>query len=216
MKRHILLKWTFVPLVRLYVKEIEGLENFPKKGSFVMVSNHNSFPDEAIIAFSLIKKGQKRFGGIATFRPYKKTFLNKIIIKAIDNILRFFFIIISPFDGDPVLRAVAALKKETAFLVFPEAQQNYGNKVLLKGKTGAARIALLAKVPIVPIGIKGSEKIIPKNTYLSRFHRMSMFIGKPLTFEKFYGKEDDKEALETVTRIFMKKIAKLCGKTYPH
>lgn len=215
-KRYVLLKYTLHPLIKLYIKKINGKENLPKKGSFVVVSNHNSSPDEVVLLYLFVEHGQRNIGGLTSLRPYKKTFFNNLLIGFVNIFLNFFFKQISIYDGNIIENSVKALKDDTAFLIFPEGKQNYGNKNLLKGKTGAARIALVAKVPVIPIGIQGSEKIIPKNTFLPRFHRMSLNIGKPLTFEKFYGKEGDKETIETITRILMNEIAYLCGKIYPY
>jgi len=214
-KRHLFLKWILGPIVKLYIKEINGLHNFPQKGSFIMVSNYNSWADDVVIAYALLKKGQKEIGGLMALRPYKETLFNRLIINKIDTLSNFFFKLVSIYDGNPIENSIKALKGDSAFLIFPEGKQNYGNPNLLKAKTGAARIALRAKVPIIPMGIIGSEKVIPKNTFLPRFHRITINIGKPLHFKKFYYKKNNNNVIEKITKIFMQEIAKLCNKNYP-
>lgn len=216
MKRHFFLKWAFSPIMGIFVKDINGMGNFPDKGSFIIASNHNSSPDEVVILYVALKKGPKLVGGLTALKPYKKTFFNRLIIKLFSAFLGFFFETVSVYDKDPIVNSVNLLKKEVAFLIFPEGKQNYGNKTLLRAKKGTARIALLSKAPIVPVGIIGSEKVIPKFAFFPRFHRITMNIGKPMIFKEFYGMENNKHVLDKVTRLYMKEIAKLCGKKYPY
>lgn len=71
-------------------------------------------------------------------------------------------------------------------------------------------MALLAKVPVVPVGIVNSSKVLPIGAVIPRFKRVVINIGKPMYFDEYYGKADDRHALEEVTNKIMAEIGKLC------
>ena len=68
---------------------------------------------------------------------------------------------------------------------------------------------------VVPMGITNTFEILPKGKRVPKFGKKAdLNIGKPLYFEKYYGKENDKATLRKVTTIIMKNIAKLSKTTY--
>ena len=97
--------------------------------------------------------------------------------------------------------------------IYPEGTRTLDGK-LQRGKTGAARLALAAKVPIVPVGLIGTFEILPKGKNIPKLKRAIVNIGKPIYFDKYYGKENDKKTIRLVTTKVMKEIAKLCKKKY--
>lgn len=217
MNIRIILKWTLGSFVRLYIKEIKGLKDFPIKGKYILVANHNSVADDFAMSYLyLLLRVNGKIVAIARHKPLKDRFIDKLIMDLLAVISNLLFKIINSYEKDKISKTVEALNNGYSFFNHPEGGVNTDPKVMLKAKTGTARIALLSKVPIIPIGIIDTEKVLPLNSHFPRFCRLSINIGKPLTFEKYYGKENDKKTLETITRIYMKEIAKLCGKTYPY
>ena len=103
------------------------------------------------------------------------------------------------------------MKKGENFFIFPEGGRSPDGK-LREAKLGAAKIAILSKKKVVPVGIIGSYKILPKGARFPRAKKADMIIGKPLDFSKYKGK--DYKTLKTVTTIMMKEIAKLTGQEY--
>ena len=76
------------------------------------------------------------------------------------------------------------------------------------------RLALAAKVPIIPIGLIGTFEILPKGKYIPKLKRATMNIGKPLYLDKYYNKKITKGLLRGITDDIMKEIAKLCNQEY--
>ena len=76
------------------------------------------------------------------------------------------------------------------------------------------RLAISAKVPVLPVGVIDSHKVVPKDKLLPRFARCEVKIGKPIYFEKYYNKKLNKKIYEEVTRNVMKEIAKLITQIY--
>ena len=99
--------------------------------------------------------------------------------------------------------------------IFPEGHRSYEHK-LREGKTGVAKLALASHVPVIPVGIRGSSKILPRDSYFLKFKRCEVNIGKPLYFEKYYKQQNNKKALKIVTHKIMKEISKLSNYSYPY
>ena len=81
-----------------------------------------------------------------------------------------------------------------------------------KEKTGAAKLAIEANVPVLPIGLINTDKVLPRGKFFPRFRRCDIKIGKPLHFN--YAKNPDEKVIEATTSKIMKEIAKLTNKTY--
>lgn len=207
-------KWILGPIITLFIEKIEETENIPREGPYIIVSNQNSTVDGIGIAYLLLKKRNTFIGAITKFRAIRNTFKSKLIKNLSEFFAELFVDAISAREKRVIDRTVNKLKKGKIILIFPEGKLNPSNK-LLKARTGAARIALLSKVKILPMGVRNSEKILPLNSYFPRFQRGTIKIGKPFTLEEYYGKEDDRPSLEKATTFIMGKVSELCGKKYP-
>ena len=217
MNRYSFIKWAILPILKLYIKEIKGIENFPKKGRYIFVANHNSLADDVAMAYLyILQRVDGKVSAIARQKPLKDNFIDNLIMDVIAFFSNAFFRIINSYEEGKISKAVQALNKGYCFFNHPEGRVNTNPKVMLKAKTGTARIALISKVPVIPIGVIDTEKVLPLNSHFPRFRRLSINIGKPLTFKEYYGKEDDKATLEKITTIFMKEVALLSGKLYPY
>ena len=123
------------------------------------------------------------------------------------------------FDFNVVIRSILYnkakkyLKDGRILMIFPEGGRSKDGK-LKKAYNGIALLALKSKVPVIPAGIIGADKVLPKGKYLPRFKRCEVKIGKPMHFNKFYNKKINKQILDVVTREIMKEIGKLIGQKY--
>jgi 1-acyl-sn-glycerol-3-phosphate acyltransferase len=113
-------------------------------------------------------------------------------------------------DREALRQADQALRDGLALGMFPEAKRSTGK--MQQGYTGAALIALRSKSPILPVGIKGADKM-NKLSYI--FHRPELVIniGKPFTLPQPAGRLT-KEQLALATDIIMRKIAELLPESY--
>ncbi|MCH8127699.1 1-acyl-sn-glycerol-3-phosphate acyltransferase [candidate division KSB1 bacterium] len=109
--------------------------------------------------------------------------------------------------------AMKYLKKGDIIFIFPEGARSLDGK-LQKGKVGIAKLALEARVPVQPVGIIGSNKILPKGKFLPRPKRCKINIGEALYFKEYYNKTITKKLLREVTNKIMREIAKLIGQKY--
>lgn len=199
------------PFIKLWIKKVNGLNNIPKI-PFIVATNHASYFDDMAITTTIIQYLNKKLHMYCNDRFYK----NKLLAKFLDW-------------GGCIPISIQTKNKETnkkAFIlalkylknnepvgIFPEGGRSPDGK-LRQAKTGIARLALTASVPVLPIGIIGSYDILPKGKALPRFKRCTINIGTPLHFKQFYGRHDNKKILIEVTRTIMRSIAKLANREY--
>jgi len=191
------------------IKEIKGLDNIPLKGGFIVAANHSSYMDIwCLSAVFLVKRK-------INVRYLAKRELFKI------PILGWFLKIYDPIPFDRKLEkkyalkeAINSLKKGEVMGIYPEGTRSLTGKIQ-KGKTGIARLVLGAKVPVVPIGIKGTRDMMPKDSFFPKFNRSAVVnIGKPIYFDKYYNKKITKQLLRKLTDEVMTEIAKLSNQRY--
>ena len=196
------------PLVRgLWVKEVNGLENLPKEGSFIIAANHASYMDHLVM--SLLVEHLDRKVHVLAKKEHFENFFERAWHRYVGAI---------PLDrqlgGKKALKqAVKALKEGKIIAIYPEGTRTLTGK-LQKAKTGVARLALQSKVPVIPIGLIGTFEILPKGKYIPKLKRATMSIGKPMHFEKYCNKKINKRVLMEVTTGIMKKISKLSKQKY--
>src|SRR3989338_268111 len=201
---HALEKLTIIPLINLWIKEVNGLDNIPKDGNFIISANHASYADHLILSSIIIKNNNQRIHYLAK-KEHFETLFQRLWHEHTGAI---------PIDrqagGKQALEtAVKYLKQGKIIGIYPEGTRTLTGK-LQRGKTGAARLALAARVPILPVGLIGTFDILPKRKNIPRFKRATVNIGKPIYFNEHYGKENDKKTIRLVTTKVMKEIAKLC------
>ncbi|MDP3765849.1 MAG: lysophospholipid acyltransferase family protein [Nanoarchaeota archaeon] len=201
-------KLTIIPVVKLWVSKVNGLGNLSKKGAFIIAANHASYMDHMIIGAYIISYLDRKLHFLA-----KKEHFDNFFKKWWHN-----YISAIPTDrqegGKEALKsAIKALKEGKIIAIHPEGTRTLTGK-LQKARTGIARLALISKVPVVPIGLIGTFEMLPKGKYIPKFKRAIMNIGKPMYFHEYYNKKINKRILREVTIKIMKEIAKLSKQKY--
>ncbi len=201
-------KFTIIPIINLWVKKVSGGENLPKEGAAIFAANHASYADHLIIGAYVAKKVNRQVHFLAK-KEHFDNFFKKSWHEYVGSIQ-----LDREKKGKEALKlALKALKKGKIIGIHPEGTRSMTGK-LLQGKTGVARLALKAKVPVVPIGLIGTFEMLPKGKYIPKLKRATMNIGKPMYLEKYYNKKINKRMLREVTTIIMKEIAKLSNQEY--
>jgi 1-acyl-sn-glycerol-3-phosphate acyltransferase len=206
--------------IKRFRGKIIGRENVPN-GGFVAAANHVSFVDDFVFPYTLIRITDRPFHIFVNSRFYKNFFSRKFLehydclpVDAAKDVA----------DGakrkvtneKAMEIAIDALKNDRILYVFPEGGRSSDGK-LRKAKIGAARAALSARVPILPVGIKGSYEIMPKGAKFPKIGKKAdLIIGKPIHLDEYNGKEKDYKTLEEVTSKVMKEIGELIGQEYKY
>ncbi|WP_236238865.1 1-acyl-sn-glycerol-3-phosphate acyltransferase [Streptomyces sp. CC228A] len=185
--------------------DVQGSENIPRKGGAVLVSNHIGYLD--FIFAGLAARPQKR---LVRFMAKESVFRNKVsgpLMRAMKHI---------PVDraqGEAAYRhALDALRSGEIIGVFPEA--TISQSFTLKGfKSGAARLAQEAGVPLVPVALWGTQRLWTKGRprNLKRSHiPVTIRVGEPVEApaDQYAGaitrrlRERVQELLETAQRAY--------------
>jgi 1-acyl-sn-glycerol-3-phosphate acyltransferase len=154
--------------------DVQGAENVPREGGAVLASNHVSYLDFAFIGF-----GAREVGRLVRFMAKESVFRHRVsgpLMRGMHHI---------PVDraaGSGAFReALAALKAGELVGVFPEATISRSFE-LKEFKSGATRLAASAKVPVVPVILWGTQRMLTKDhpRDFSRGQTVALTVGTPL------------------------------------
>ena len=149
---------------------IEGREHLPHTGPFVLAPVHRSYIDTPIS--SCLTRRRLRFMGkdtLWTNRPFG-WFLSS---------LGGFPVTRGTADREALRRCVAVLEAGEPLVLFPEGERKSGPTVQPLFD-GAVYVALRAGVPIVPVGIGGSERVMPKGARFLHPNKVHVIVGAPI------------------------------------
>lgn len=105
------------------------------------------------------------------------------------------------------------LKNGSLLGIYPEGTRSPDSR-LYRGKVGVARLALQARVPVVPVAMIGTDKVQPIGKRMPNIRRIGMIFGEPLDFSRYYGMEDDRLIQRSVTDEIMYELMRLSGQEY--
>jgi 1-acyl-sn-glycerol-3-phosphate acyltransferase len=149
---------------------IDGRENVPKTGAFVLAPVHRSNVDTPLV--SSVTKRRLRFMG--------KDSMWKIgLIGRLFTALGAFPVHRGTADREALRRTMEVIQSGEPVVIFPEGTRQTGPLVQPLFE-GAAYVAVRTGVPIVPVGIGGSEAAMPKGSKMLRPTRVHIVIGEPL------------------------------------
>jgi 1-acyl-sn-glycerol-3-phosphate acyltransferase len=198
MKRETL-KDIFRFLLNLLAKvEFEGLEHIPREGGVIIATNHLSRVDIPVL---FLTPARPDITALVADK-YQKYPLFKFIIDTAECI----WIDRSQADFAAFRAAVGALKQGVALGISPEGTRSEIGE-LLEGKAGTILIADRAKVPIVPVGLSGTDKVQPSLLRLRRQRVVARF-GPAFTVPPIERDKRD-EQLKEYTDEMMVRIAAL-------
>ncbi|GHC91933.1 1-acyl-sn-glycerol-3-phosphate acyltransferase [Nocardiopsis terrae] len=199
-------------LAVLWQPRAEGVENVPRRGPAIMVSNHLSFSDHFFGPLPLPRKitflaKAEYFTGTGV-----KGFVSRAFFTGVGQI---------PIDrsggraSEAALRTgLRVLKRGDLLGIYPEGTRSPDGK-LYRGRTGVARLALEAKAPVVPMAMINLEKIMPPGRTVPKLGvRPKVVFGKPLDFSRYYGMEKDQRVLRAITDEIMYALMELSGQEY--
>src|SRR4051812_6607267 len=189
---------------------VEGLENIPTTGGAVFAGNHLSVADELFLGAVVprhiafwAKAEYFRGGGIGgNVTKFVMEGLGAIKVERGGGRAA-----LAAFDG-----AIPVLKAGDMVAVYPEGTRSPDGR-LYRGRTGVARLAVAAGVPIIPVGMLGTEKVQPIGQRLPRpaQGKVTIKFGVPIPT---VGRSDDRTSLRALTDEVMAEIQKLTGQEY--
>ncbi|SPE58424.1 1-acyl-sn-glycerol-3-phosphate acyltransferase [Streptomyces netropsis] len=198
------------PLVVLFKRDWRGMEHIPADGGFITAVNHNSYLDPLSYAHFQYNTGRvPRF--LAKAALFRTTFVGTLLHGTGQiPVYR------ETTDAATAFRAaVDAINKGECVAFYPEGTLTRDPEMWpMEGKTGAARVALLTKAPVIPVAQWGANEAMPpyaKEKKLRLFPRKTLRVaaGPPVDLSAYYGKEPTAEVLREATEKIMAAITEL-------
>lgn len=194
---YLLSKLIFWPILKLFIKKIEGLENLPNK-PYILVSNHSSYIDAPLLIMMVAWHKNQKIHAFATNQPPFTGWFWDLLFNHYGAIR---------INGS-MQKALQKIKKHP-MLIFPEANRTPDGNIQKIEHTGLGVLALKGKVPIIPINM---------NTFnwWNRWRKLPTFkkdivikIGKPLQFKL----KQTKQNYRTIVTTTIKEVKKLALNT---
>ncbi len=200
------------PILRLLFRPwVEGSEHIPEEGAAIFASNHLSFSDSIFLPLMVPRRmtflaKSDYFTGVGL-----KGRLTAAFFKGVGQL---------PVDRSGGRASEAALRSGMKVLtrgdllgLYPEGTRSPDGR-LYKGKTGVARMALEAGVPVIPVAMVDTDKAQPTGTKIPKLIRVGVRIGEPLDFSRYEGMEGDRFVLRSITDELMYALMELSGQEY--
>jgi len=170
---------TFYQIARAFVvgfsrtwmrARVDGAEHVPATGGFVLAPVHRSNMDTPIVA--CVTRRRLRYMG-------KDTLWKKQPYRWLLSSLGGFPVTRGSADREALKRCIQVLEAGEPLVLFPEGERKSG-PLVQPLFDGAAYVACRAQVPVVPVGIGGSERVMPKGTKFIYPRRVHIVVGPPL------------------------------------
>jgi 1-acyl-sn-glycerol-3-phosphate acyltransferase len=200
------------PVLRMVFRPwVQGLSNVPETGGAILASNHLSFSDSIFLPLAVDRK--------VTFLAKSDYFTGR---GAKGRLTAAFFRLADqlPIDRSGGGASEAALRTGLKVLgqgnllgIYPEGTRSPDGR-LYRGKTGVARMALQAGVPVLPVAMVGTDEAQPIGRRIPKVVRIGVRIGRPLDFSRYEGMEEDRFVLRSITDEIMYELMQLSGQEY--
>jgi 1-acyl-sn-glycerol-3-phosphate acyltransferase len=191
----------------LYRPTITGIENVPPKGGVILASNHLSFIDSFAIPLVAPRKvsflaKSDYFTGSGPRGLLSRGFFSSVGAIPVDRNS-------SRAAQESLDLALEVLQAGGAFGIYPEGTRSRDGR-LYRGRTGVGWLALTAGVPVVPVGLRGTDQIQPVGSRWPRLAKVSVAFGPPIHPETYAGMPAGRARRE-LTDDVMDAIALLSG-----
>ncbi|WP_127475483.1 lysophospholipid acyltransferase family protein [Microbacterium sulfonylureivorans] len=208
-----LMKYVVVgPIVKAIFRPwIVGRRNIPVEGGAILASNHLSFVDSVILPLMI----DRRVAFLAKSDYFTgkglRGWATRMFFKGTGQL---------PIDRSGGKASEASLNTGLQVLgggellgIYPEGTRSPDGK-LYRGRTGIARMALEAHVPVVPVVMVDTDTMMPIGQRLPNVVRVGVVIGEPLDFSRFAGMEGDRYILRSITDEIMVALQRLGEQEY--
>jgi 1-acyl-sn-glycerol-3-phosphate acyltransferase len=190
--------WAFVfSSLSLFFTAVYGREKVNSKGTYIYVSNHNSYLDSPAVVLASPN----------TFKPLGKIEMTKIPFFGF--IYRRVVVLIDRSSkesrNESVEKLKLVLKQGTSILIFPEGTMNTGDEPVKDFYDGAFRIAIETQTPIAPFVIINARKFLPrKNPFAIRPGIMRVYFSDVIDVTQY--SLDDIETLKQRVKSIMSEM----------
>lgn len=183
-------------LLALFRVRVIGEENIPATGA-ILAGNHVSYADPALLWCAAPRQ--------CHFMAKSELFEHGLIAWGLPRLWAF-PVRRGEADRAAISSATELLKRGELVGIFPEGTRK--REGMGEGQQGAAFIAMRAGVPLVPVGIAGTDRIMPKGARFPRLVGVTIRYGEPIAFADIDEAAGDRKVrMEMLTAEVMRRIA---------
>jgi 1-acyl-sn-glycerol-3-phosphate acyltransferase len=190
---------------------VVGADRVPATGGVILASNHLSFIDSVFLPLVIERDlvflaKSDYFTGRGLKGWATKLFFTATGMLPIDR------------SGGKASEAslntgLRVLARGEALGIYPEGTRSPDGR-MYRGRTGVARMVLEARVPVIPVAMIDTARIMPIGSRLPKLGRIGIVFGEPLDFSRFEGMEGDRFILRSITDEIMYELLALSGQEY--
>jgi len=170
--------------------QVQGRDNLPTEGGFLVVSNHTSYWDPVAVGCAINPK----IHYMAKAELFRIPLFRSLIIS-----FGAFPVNREKADRQAIRTALKLLEEGKVVGIFPEGTRSHSGE-LLQPHLGAAMLAVKAQAPVVPIAVLASKGFVG---------RLKLRIGKPIYLESRQEGQTSKQIVEAGTEKIMSEISHL-------
>ena len=195
----------------LWRPEVTGLENIPETGGALLASNHLSILDSIFLPLVVSRP--------VTFAAKSEYFTGT---RLVDRVTAMYMRATNQLSVDRAGARAAQAMLEAAlervnggalFGIYPEGTRSPDGR-LYRGRTGIGWLALHSGVPVIPVAMIGTDRVLPPGRTVPKLRRIQVKIGSPLTFDALRAEGTGGRQRRAVTDTVMEAIGKLSGQEY--
>jgi 1-acyl-sn-glycerol-3-phosphate acyltransferase len=195
----------------LWRPEVTGLENIPETGGALLASNHLSILDSIFLPLVVSRP--------VTFAAKSEYFTGT---RLVDRVTAMYLRATNQLSVDRAGARAAQAMLEAAlervnggalFGIYPEGTRSPDGR-LYRGRTGIGWLALNSGVPVIPVAMIGTDRVLPPGRTVPKLYRIQVKIGSPLTFDALRAEGTGGRQRRAVTDTVMEAIGKLSGQEY--
>ena len=195
----------------LWRPEVTGLENIPETGGALIASNHLSIVDSIFLPLVISRP--------VTFAAKSEYFTGT---RMVDRVTAMYMRATNQLSVDRAGARAAQAMLEAAlervnggalFGIYPEGTRSPDGR-LYRGRTGIGWLALHSGVPVIPVAMIGTDRVLPPGHRVPKLYRIQVKIGSPLTFDALRAEGTGGRQRRAVTDTVMEAIGKLSGQEY--
>jgi long-chain acyl-CoA synthetase len=159
----------------LFDLRVDGMENLPKAGPFILSSNHQSYLDPIVLASALPEEVFRNCFAVGTSEIFGGGFMRRLA--------RWLRVVLVDPDANlvPAMRAaIYWLRRGRVLILYPEGERSIDGTPRIF-KKGAAILSIHLQVPIVPVAIDGFYEAWPRGSkFIQKLSKLRMRFGKAL------------------------------------
>ncbi|MDK1329061.1 lysophospholipid acyltransferase family protein [Arthrobacter sp. zg-Y1143] len=207
-----LLAGTLRPVFNVFLKKHwQGAENLPQDSGFIVCPNHVTEVDPVVVGHFLYNQGHPPH-----FMAKASLFKAPVLGPALKYSNQVPVERVTTGAAGSLNAAGKALAAGRALVIYPEGTLTRDPDLWpMKGRTGAARLALQTGVPVIPVAHWGSQDLLPryaKRPSLFPRKEVQLVVGKPVDLSEFAGRPITKAVLDAATDRIMSDLTDMVAK----